>query len=106
MKKLRMEIQTPRQKIRELLQEAPHSLREISQTLHLSEKQILAALPHVEKSLPPLGLRMGRVPAVCRRCDHIFKDRSRFAKPGKCPICKGSTIASPSFFIAALEEMG
>jgi len=79
--------------------QGPHCLRDLSQTLGMPEKHILAELPHVERSLKPLHLRISQIPPFCRSCQYAFKNRSRFSKPGKCPLCRATTIEAPFFYI-------
>ncbi|MCW7753604.1 transcriptional regulator [Desulfobotulus sp. H1] len=95
---------THRQKIRQLLMEGPHSLRDLSTTLRLSEKEILRALPHVEKSLRSLNQRIHHIPAECPSCGYEFTDRRRFTKPGKCPLCHHTAMKPPSFHIASARS--
>ncbi|TWI77354.1 hypothetical protein LZ24_00163 [Desulfobotulus alkaliphilus] len=92
-------METPRQKIRTLLLTQPHNLRDLSLELRLPEKEILKELPHVEKSLKPLKLKLRQIPARCQGCGYTFADRKRFSKPGKCPDCRETFIESAFFYI-------
>jgi len=91
--------QTCRQMIAELLMEGPRSCRELSQLVHQSEKEVVGHLEHLRKSLRSKGLRLVIDPAVCRKCDYTFDQRTRLSKPGRCPECRQSTIEPPLYSI-------
>lgn len=73
------------------------TVRELSQAVGASEKQVVEHLFHVEKSAKGMGYRFVKEPSECLSCGFVFKERERFAKPGKCPECKASHISQPMF---------
>lgn len=75
------------------------SCRELSQAVHQSEKQVLEHLEHLRLSLRQQGKKLATTPAICRNCDYLFSQRSRLAKPGKCPVCRHTGIEPPLFTI-------
>ena len=38
-------------------------------------------------------------PAYCRKCNFVFKERSKISKPSKCPRCKSEWIEAQMFSI-------
>jgi predicted Zn-ribbon and HTH transcriptional regulator len=75
--------------------------REISQAAGLSEREVYAALAHVQRTAKSKGLRLRVAPARCAACGFLFAKRERLEKPGKCPLCR-STHVEPARF--ALER--
>jgi hypothetical protein len=41
-------------------------------------------------------------PALCRHCGFVFEQRTRLAKPGKCPQCRRSGIEAPLYVIKGI----
>lgn len=89
---------TRRQEITEVLRAEALSLRDLSEMFHVHIKEILEDISHIEKSVRPQE-ELIMTPAQCRKCGFIFKDRSKFKKPSKCPKCKGMRIREPEFQI-------
>ncbi|MBW1953878.1 MAG: transcriptional regulator [Deltaproteobacteria bacterium] len=94
---------THRQAIKELLKEQPLSLRELSQQLSLSEKEVLEHLSHIARAPGP-GYRFQITPAVCQHCGFVFKKRDRLRTPSRCPLCRHQSISRPRF--ALLKQGG
>jgi len=92
--------ETVRRQIRALLEESPHSAKEISFSIRRPEKEIENHLEHLQKSLRAEGRRLTQVPAECRGCGFVFRKRERLKAPGRCPLCKGESISDPSFRVA------
>jgi hypothetical protein len=92
-----VEKETARRKIRALLEEGPHSAKEISFSIRKPEKEVENHLEHLRKSLHAEGRQLAQVPAECRGCGFVFRKRERLKAPGRCPICKGESISDPSF---------
>ncbi|MEW6426883.1 MAG: transcriptional regulator [Thermodesulfobacteriota bacterium] len=90
---------TKRQQIIALLEQETLSSLQLSPLVSLSEKEVVAHLPHIERSLKGGGKRLTTVAARCLDCGHLFRDRQRFGKPGRCPRCRGSHIEPPRFRI-------
>jgi hypothetical protein len=91
-------VKTYRQKINALLRENPHTLHELSSALHLSVKEILQHLGHVQKSVRR-PQRFFIAPAKCLKCGFVFKDRRKLSPPSRCPRCKDSHIQDPRYGI-------
>jgi predicted Zn-ribbon and HTH transcriptional regulator len=89
---------TQRQQIADLLSENAFTLQELSGELHMSMKELLLHLPHVQKSVKP-PKRFIMEPAECLHCGYIFKDRTRLHSPGKCPRCRETHIKEPVYHI-------
>ena len=89
---------TIRKRITHMLQEGEYTARDISKALGIREKEVYEHLPHVERSL---GNRAGVIakPAECLDCGFVFKKRTRFTCPGKCPICRSEAISPPVYGI-------
>ncbi len=91
---------TLRQQIMAVLQNGEWDVRGLSQQLGISEKEVIAHLPHVQRSLAGSGARLVIREAVCRTCGFTFKGRERFTRPGRCPQCRRTHIEPPAFHIA------
>jgi len=98
------ETETTRRQIRTLLEEGPHTAKEISSAVHRSEKEVENHLEHLRKSLRSEGRRMGQVPAECRGCGFVFRKRDRLKAPSRCPVCKGEAISDPSFRVSGGQD--
>lgn len=90
---------TIRQQMVQLLEQAAMDLEQLSLALGIHEKETLAHLPHVVKSLAARGVRLRTEPAVCAACGFVFKDRRRLSPPSRCPRCKQSRIRGPWYHI-------
>jgi len=91
--------ETVRQEIRAFLEGPPATVREISGAVRASEKEVLGHLQHLEKSLSRQGSRLVVAPAECGKCGFVFRKRTRFKKPGRCPLCRGTVIHEPLFSV-------
>ncbi len=90
-------METVRQRIRELLEFAPRTLRDISQELRISEKEALGHLEHIALAKGPGRLEIE--PSECNSCGYVFRKRGKLGKPGRCPVCKGESISRPRYYI-------
>jgi predicted Zn-ribbon and HTH transcriptional regulator len=90
---------TVRQEIRAFLEGPPATIREISEAVRASEKEVLGHLEHLEKSISRRGGRLAVVPAECEKCGFVFQKRTRFKKPGRCPLCRSTLIHEPLFSV-------
>lgn len=91
--------QTVRQGIIDLLGSAELTIRDLSQSMGLPEKEIVDHLGHIERSLQSQGKKLVTTPYRCLKCGFTFDKRSRFTKPGRCPKCKHSHIQVAQFHI-------
>ncbi len=67
-------------------------VRELSQELHQSEKEIYRHLEHVGRTLRQEGGLLVVRPPCCLQCGYLFKDRTRTTPPGRCPRCRSTRI--------------
>lgn len=92
-----IQAKTTRQAITDELLLGLRTVRELSQALGISEKEVIAHLPHVRQSAKHKGYDFVFEPSKCLKCGFIFEHRERWAKPSKCPRCKGEKLTSPMF---------
>ena len=92
-------VHTTRQAIMDALSRDSLSVKGLSAIAGIPEKDVYSHLEHIERTLQASGHRLVITPARCRKCGFVFRKRQRYAKPGKCPVCKGSTIEEPRFRI-------
>jgi transcriptional regulator len=90
---------TIRRRIVSLLEGRTLSAKELSASLGVSEKEVCEHLRHVQRTARSGGWRFDVTPAVCRTCGFAFRKRDRIAAPGRCPVCRGESIADPFFSI-------
>ncbi len=95
-------VATPRKEIAKALEQEFLDLREISKMFHIKEREALDHLQHISRSAR--HKRFVIEPASCLDCGFVFKKRERLSTPGKCPLCKSSSISHPRFKI--LSEKG
>ncbi len=91
---------TIRQAIIELLKDEELNGIDISQALSVQEKEVYEHLTHIKRTLRKQGIRLQVTPYHCLGCGYSFKDRDRFDRPGRCPVCKGSHIRMATFHMA------
>lgn len=82
-----------------MLLESPMTLREISQAVGISEKDVPDHLSHIRSSVKSDGLILVIDPPSCLSCDFVFENRKRFTRPGRCPRCKSERIDDPLFHL-------
>jgi len=88
---------TIRQAIREHLEQDPLTARELSSLVGIREKDVIAHLEHLSKSLRGSGRSLVVEPAECLSCGFVFKKRRRLSRPGSCPACRKPRIEPPVF---------
>ena len=91
--------QTLRQGMIALLKVEECGVRDISQALHISEKEVADHLAHIRRSLSTSRRTLEIRPSECLACGFVFKDRRRFSRPGRCPRCRQTRISMPRFHI-------
>jgi transcriptional regulator len=92
---------THRDAIAAALRGAPQSVREISALVSLSERDVLAHLEHLERSLARAGEQLSVLPARCVQCQFSFDQRTRRSRPSRCPKCKSERIEPARFALRA-----
>jgi predicted Zn-ribbon and HTH transcriptional regulator len=90
---------TVRQQLMALLSQEPFGVRELSQELHVSEKEIYTHLEHIARSVTSKKKHLLMTGLRCLSCGYDFKDRKRYTPPSRCPRCKNERIQPPSFRI-------
>ncbi len=76
------------------------SAKEISSTVGIGEKEVYAHLSHIARSVKRQRKKLIVKPAECLGCGYVFKKRTRFTSPGRCPICKSEHIQNPMYRIS------
>jgi transcriptional regulator len=88
---------TLRENVRRALLEGELSVRELSQRLGASEREVVDALPHVARSVEAAGDVFVTLPAECAGCGFVFAKRARAGKPSRCPECRATRVRPPRF---------
>lgn len=88
---------TIRQQIIDLLGAGEANLRDISQGVGISEKEVVDHLAHIERSGRRQGKKLMETPCRCISCGFVFEKRRRFTKPGRCPVCRNTHIRPARF---------
>ena len=91
--------QTIRQQIIDLLCSDELTLRDLSQAVSITEKEVVGHLGHIERSIRRQGKKLVEIPHKCLSCGFVFDKRSRFSKPGRCPSCKNSHMQTARYHI-------
>ncbi len=90
---------TIREQMISLLSEGEYDAYELSQCMRIQEREVYPHLQHISKTLAARGRRLIIAPAACISCGFTFKNRARFKKPGRCPICRSERIRPPRYSI-------
>ena len=91
--------QTIRQEIISLLERGPMTVRDISRTVGIMEKDVVHHLESIDKTVKQRKQKLDVSPFFCRDCGFEFKSRRRLKKPGKCPACRDGRIEPAVFRI-------
>ena len=83
----------------ELLEGGTLGVRELSQELHIMEREVYPHLEHISRSAKAMGKKLSVTPARCLDCGFMFKDRKKLTPPGHCPKCKGTHLQRPLYNI-------
>jgi len=75
----------------------PMTARELSTEVRVREREVIEHLEHIRKSLAKSDSELVVTPSACRKCDFVFTERKRLTKPGKCPLCRSTSVEGPSF---------
>jgi predicted Zn-ribbon and HTH transcriptional regulator len=95
-------VATHPQRLREaLLGATPKTLKDLSRELSLSEKEVALALEKLGHSLARGPLQLSIEPPRCLACGFEFRERTRVARPSRCPGCRAERIAPARFWIEA-----
>jgi len=91
---------TLRERMRRTLARESLTALELSHRLSATEREIEAAIPHVERSVKAAGGRLKVTPPECSACGYVFQERTRARKPSRCPQCRATRVRAPRFSVA------
>jgi len=90
--------------IRAALAAGPKTARELSGDLHLSDREVLRHLEHLERSLKKDGEKLVIEPPECLACGFVFRKRERLDRPSRCPVCRNERLSSARFSVEATRK--
>ncbi len=90
---------TIRQRLTEALMDREMTAHELSREVGIREREVVMHLPHIARSVASEGKELVVGWPRCLKCGFIFKNRSRFTRPGRCPRCRETHIESPRYAI-------
>lgn len=90
-------LKTIRQQMILLLCERGMSARDLSQAMGIKEKVVYEHLGHMARSLAAQKKKLTVMPFSCLACGYVFRERTRFTPPGRCPRCKKAHIERPVY---------
>ncbi|MDO5674443.1 MAG: transcriptional regulator [bacterium] len=91
--------QTLRGQLRTVLGQGWHTLRELSQLVRVSEKDLISHLEHLRRA-NRAGEESFEVDApLCLHCGFHFIARTRLQAPGRCPKCRSTRISKARYRI-------
>jgi len=93
--------QTIRQEIISHLESGPMTIRDLSQSVGIMEKDVVHHLDFIERTVRTQKKKIQIEPYYCLDCGFEFRKRKRFKKPGKCPSCRDGRIAPAVFWITS-----
>ena len=96
--------QTIRKEIIDELENNALTVREISQSIGIMEKDVYHHLTFIEKTVKHRKKRIHLEPYYCMNCGFQFKNRKTFKRPGKCPGCRNGRIEPAVFQIVSLDD--
>ncbi|HSH13531.1 MAG TPA: transcriptional regulator [Desulfurivibrionaceae bacterium] len=92
---------TIRQQIIALLRREELEAIDLSALLSIPEKEVYPHLEHIARTLGHNVDRLRIRPCQCMACGFVFKERHRFTKPGRCPLCHATRIRPPAYRITS-----
>jgi predicted Zn-ribbon and HTH transcriptional regulator len=96
---------TIRQRMVDLLTEAPLTTEQLARMLGIPERQVEEHLVHVVKTVSrDRSRRFVLEPSICLDCGFMFRDRTRLTRPSRCPQCRSEGISSPRYRIDTLTS--
>lgn len=97
--------ETIRQRMAIALTNRRLSAKDLSVELGIMEKEVPLHLAHVIKSTSR-KLRFVSFPSRCRECGFLFKKRTRFRTPSKCPVCRSEEITETEYMLEEIKHGG
>jgi predicted Zn-ribbon and HTH transcriptional regulator len=92
---------TLRAQLGDVLREGRFTARDVSGRIGISERDVAQHLEHLARSAKKRGERLEVEPPECLDCGFVFKDRTRFTRPSRCPRCKGERVTAARYSISA-----
>lgn len=92
-------MSTIREQIIELLEDEELTVRELSQAVSITEKEVYGHLEHIARTLKRQGKELKVVPYKCLKCGYTFEKRKRLNRPGRCPSCKKGHISNAVYCV-------
>ena len=68
--------------------------------LGIREKDVYEHLDHVARSALAAKLKLRVAPSRCLKCGYLFRERKRFTRPSRCPVCRNSHLTEPAYRVA------
>ena len=99
-KDLPLRVKTIRQDIIALLKAEECSVRDISVSIGIPEKEVYEHLSHISRTVTTQRKKLAVKPFECRHCGYVFKDRKRLSRPSRCPKCKGTYLKGAAYKIS------
>ena len=96
-------MSTIRQQIIDLLSGQEMNARDLSQELHIMEKEVYPHLEHIDLTLARQNRKLVIVPCKCLNCGFTFDERKRWTKPGRCPVCRKGHISPAGYRIVGAQ---
>ena len=89
---------TRREDIEQVLKKKSMTVKELAQHFGVAFDEIVQDLQHIKHSVRP-PFKFSFLPAQCRECGFLFKDREKLRRPSKCPTCTSPSIDEARFVI-------
>jgi hypothetical protein len=89
---------TIRKEIIELMKLGPVTPYDISGALRISEREATAHLEHALASASN-QYTIEVVPARCKACGFVFRDRKKVSRPSRCPQCRAGRVEAATYHI-------
>ncbi len=90
---------TFRRDLLKMLTAQPRSVSSIARELGIARGDVEDDFRHLIRSARAAGHRVLIEPARCKSCGFTFGD-DKLAKPGKCPMCRGTRLYEAQISIA------
>ena len=88
---------TVRQRMIDLLAEEARDIRELSQLLHIREREVIDHLDHIARTVAAQNRTLEMTPPVCLACGYEFPSRKKLKPPSRCPECKHERVDAPLY---------
>jgi predicted Zn-ribbon and HTH transcriptional regulator len=92
--------QSRRGQIIDMLKQDPLTLKGLAKLLEVPLKVVEDDLRHIEKSVAP-AFKLRQMPPECEQCGFVFRHRTRYTRPSRCPKCKSEHISDGTMQLVA-----